>query len=291
MKLLGRESPVMYFLARRCLRFLKKFENLEYRLDRNGERWLLNTIGAIKPSVIVDVGCNKGDWAACAREHNPQALIFAFEIIPDIAKRAQSRFAEDPKVKVFDVGLGNRFEDVNVYFNEANTEITSLYPPSDARSTELRAARMVRADAFFAEQDINSIDFLKIDVEGAENLVLKGIEPLLRAHAIRAIQFEYGFVSVHTRFLLSDYYALFEQFGYKVGKLYQCGVAFKPFERQDENFWGPNYVAIHCDDHELTDLIGLQNFKPIYAKRRKLKSAGLDVNPSQADAAGRPKSS
>jgi len=52
--------------------------------------------------------------------------------------------------------------------------------------------------------------------------------------------------------LLYDFYRFFEEHGYQVGKIYPDHVEFRGYSVRDEDFRGPNYLAIR---RELQDLI------------------------------------
>lgn len=71
----------------------------------------------------------------------------------------------------------------------------------------------MRGDELLAREGIREIDFLKIDVEGAEHLVLRGLEGLLRERRVRFVQFEYG-------------------------KIYPDHVEIRDYELGDEDFMG-----------------------------------------------------
>ena len=59
------------------------------------------------------------------------------------------------------------------------------------------------------------------------------------------IQFEYGYVNIVAKFLLYDFYKLLEGYGMKIGKIYPDFVDFRDYRYQDEDFIGPNYLAVH----------------------------------------------
>ena len=107
-------------------------------------------------------------------------------------------------------------------------------------------------DEYLREQAIERIDFLKLDVEGAERLVLQGFAQTLEAGRIDVIQFEYGKVAILTHFLLKDFYDVLEGKGYAVGKLFPDHVDFRAYKLEDEDFLGPNYVAVR---RERADII------------------------------------
>lgn len=81
--------------------------------------------------------------------------------------------------------------------------------------------------------------------------VLQGFGGALQRHAIRAIQFEYGYAAVYSHALLADFYRLLEPLGYVIGRLGRDGVAFAPYRLEDENFFGPNFVAVQAREAQL----------------------------------------
>jgi hypothetical protein len=109
-----------------------------------------------------------------------------------------------------------------------------------------------RGDEYAKDQGIERIDLLKIDVEGAEHLVLEGLDALLASGNIDVIQFEYGMVNIITHFLLRDFYQFFESQGYLVSKLFPDHVDFRNYELEDEKFRGPNYVAVRKAHYQCT---------------------------------------
>jgi Methyltransferase FkbM domain len=114
---------------------------------------------------------------------------------------------------------------------------------------------VMRGDDFLTREGIRQVDFLKLDVEGAEHLALQGLEAALRQQRIRLVQFEYGRVNVLTHFLLRDFYQLFSQYGYAVGKIYPDYVDFRDYDLIDEDFLGPNYLACRIGDVALRRLV------------------------------------
>jgi hypothetical protein len=115
-------------------------------------------------------------------------------------------------------------------------------------------ASTTTGDAYVAARGISRIEYCKIDVEGMEWEVLDGFSASLGAGVLQAIQFEYGRKSILTKHLLGDLYALLEGYGYLVGKVYPTYVDFRSYRLTDEDFRGPNYLAVR---RERNDLIGL----------------------------------
>lgn len=104
---------------------------------------------------------------------------------------------------------------------------------------------------------LKTIDFMKVDTEGAESTVLKGFEPLLDKQQVRLVLFEYNRGALMSRFLLADFYDFFTSKGYVLGKLTPNGVIFRDYDFAHEDFNGPNYVACLKSEKELIEAISL----------------------------------
>jgi hypothetical protein len=104
-------------------------------------------------------------------------------------------------------------------------------------------AQLVTLDAYCTLNHIAKVDFVKIDVEGAEYRVLKGFGEHLRRQAVQCVQFEYGAFSTQTRFLLSDYYSLLSQ-AYWIGKIFPTYVDFRDYDWSMDDFRFSNYCCV-----------------------------------------------
>ena len=71
-------------------------------------------------------------------------------------------------------------------------------------------------DNFMKTQEIKHLDYLKIDVEGAELMVLKGAKNALKNGMISGGQFEYGDTLTDARTSLEEVVLYLKEFGYHV---------------------------------------------------------------------------
>ena len=123
-------------------------------------------------------------------------------------------------------------------------------------SGELSRAIATTGDQFCLEHGIAEIDFLKIDVEGAEQHVLQGFEQMLSRQSIDIIQFEYGYANGDAGWLMKNFYEYLEGFGYVLGPLKSKGVIFMPFKYGLNDFRsGPNFVALNQRSVKLRHLL------------------------------------
>jgi FkbM family methyltransferase len=251
----NRRSRVIQSLATLARRYLDSYENLDYDIGHNGERRVVEIFGALGAACFLDVGANEGDWAAFASGAAPSAEIHCFEIVEPTARVLAEKAGILPNVVVNSFGLSDRVGTVDVrYFPERSVLSTTVDYPQPFASVVVQG-RVETGDAYLSASGLAHVDLLKIDVEGAEHRVLLGFASSLAAGTIRAVQFEYGKANIVEGFLLKDLYALFEQFGYRLGKIYPRSVEFRPYRFEDEDFRGPNYLAVHESQGELIELL------------------------------------
>lgn len=251
-----RNNRVLRTTAKLCRQYLKWFGNASYKAERNGERWLIDTLRSESIRTVLDVGANVGSWSLMASEFFPSASIYAFEIVPDTAVVLQRNTAPQPRIKAFALGMAAHTGTLAInYHPSASAHATFTLYPHRQRGTPVECPVIGGSD-FLAREGLREVDFLKLDVEGAEHFVLQGLEEEIGQKRIRFIQFEYGRVNILTHFLLKDFYDFFAKYGYVVGKLYPDHIDFREYDLGDEDFIGPNYLACRADDPALGRLKG-----------------------------------
>ncbi len=241
----------------RCL--AAEFYGVTNYASVNGESWLIQRTACLNFQTIFDVGANVGEWATDALQHHPQARLHCFEIVPstfEILRETLAPFANRTVLNAF--GLSDQAAEVKIFINPESSLVSSLYAFGSGDRRMTVQGRLHSGSDYVREQRISHIDYLKIDVEGAEALVLKGLAPELQAGRIRLLHFEYNRGALESRFLLKDFYALLEPVGYCLGKLYPDGVLFQDYRWEMEDFMGPNYVACRRDDKEMQQLLKLR---------------------------------
>ena len=234
------------------------YENRNHDVHSNGEVRLLKQISKINPKIIFDVGANIGGYSLIAHKFLKNVTIYSFEPVLDTFNllKKNTEHISDKTINIINKGLYK--EDIKKLINlyPANTH-SSLF---DIKGTKQSVKdpveiELISGDNFIKDNNIEFIDFLKLDVEGAEMDVLHGVENALKNRKIRLIQFEYGYINITTKNLLVDYYDFFTKYDYIIGKIYPKNVEFRDYSFYNEDFIGPNFVAIHKSDNELKNLL------------------------------------
>lgn len=139
----------------------------------------------LKPGdIVVDVGANNGYFSLlCARLVGPHGHVFAVEPNPEIRQELEQnlRLNTFTNVEVLPVALSREEGVAELFLGPArNTGLSSLRPLKGAtRTLQVRTAPLDR----LIPDRLASIALVKIDVEGAEIGVLRGMERCLEVGA------------------------------------------------------------------------------------------------------------
>lgn len=168
-------------------------KNLEYdRLTRQIMRKVL-TIN----SSCIDVGCHKGEILDLMLRYSPEGKHFAFEPIPFLYKNLEIKYAK--KASIYPYALSDQTGETSFQFVKNAPAYSGIkqrsYKVAEPDIEEINVSLKKLDDVIPNDQPI---DFIKIDVEGAEYGVMKGAAHLLKKHK-PTILFECGMGA-------SDYY-------------------------------------------------------------------------------------
>jgi FkbM family methyltransferase len=115
-------------------------------------------------SVVFEIGGYEGAWAdEIASRFNP--FIWWFEPNPGAYQRAKGRIAHHPRIKMYNMGLGDR--DGVFTLGGGDRDGASF-----TRSDEPVQAQMIDIAPFLQSNGIQRIDLMQINIEGGEFLLL-----------------------------------------------------------------------------------------------------------------------
>jgi len=140
-------------------------------------------------SNCVDVGASGGKFLIHFQRHAPRGHHVAFEPIPEAAKALQRRF---PNVRVYDIALSDSTGETEFNYVVSNPGYSGLRPRSYPRPDERIDRLKVKTERLDQVLEASrKIDFIKVDVEGAELQVFRGAIQTLKTYR-PFVLFEHG---------------------------------------------------------------------------------------------------
>jgi len=223
-------------------------------ISANGEsnvmRYLLECKLLSKKSIVFDVGANIGEWTDSILKLLPEIGIHSFEPDPSVCEKLYSKFKENKNVRIFNGALSNGVgqAEFHVYPSDRMSSLFQRDLSSMGISGEQKSifVRMNTLDNYCEDNGITHIHFLKIDVEGAENNVLRGAKTFLGNSRVDIIQFEYGGTYKDSGETLKNSYDMLRGYGYEVFKILPEGLEYYPFWKDEyENYAYSNFLAVN----------------------------------------------
>ena len=131
---------------------------------------------------VIDAGANRGSFTdAFLRLHRPERVVLV-EPIPDLAESLRANYAGDPRISIVAAALSDRNGEAQFQINRS--EASSSLLPIDPRNSkwfarDLNVARTVQVPTMtlpelMSREGLQTVDLLKLDLQGAERLVLTG---------------------------------------------------------------------------------------------------------------------
>ncbi|MBF0364707.1 MAG: FkbM family methyltransferase [Oligoflexia bacterium] len=128
--------------------------------------------------VFYDIGANIGMYSVYFLLHKPSCQLFSFEpepLVHSLLNKTLKSMKND--IKLFNVAIGNVEEDKKIFKSSTNDGGHSFLIGLDDKNDEsYEVVKVVNLDSFRQKNSIPKPDVVKIDVEGFELEVLKGMK-------------------------------------------------------------------------------------------------------------------
>lgn len=152
------------------------------------ERYLRANVNA--GDTVIDVGVNVGHVTVlCATLVGPSGRVYGFEVNPEMAQRTGDHCRGEGlnHVTLFDCGLGERDENAMLRLAEGAGGTNTLRDEKVDAGAPTRPVVVRRGDDVLAECAMAGRVMLKLDVEGYELPVLRGMPKLLAGRIDHAV--------------------------------------------------------------------------------------------------------
>jgi FkbM family methyltransferase len=152
-------------------------------------RWISSNA---KPgNIVLDIGANQGLFAVAASNAvGPSGTVHAFEPDKNLAACVAETIAKNKinNIKLHNFALGAKSEMLKLYKNPYNAGDNRLTTSTCNAKQQLNIVNVERLDDF---SEIQRFDFVKIDVQGWELSVLKGMIQKMQINSKAKLLFEF----------------------------------------------------------------------------------------------------
>lgn len=166
-------------------------------------------------SVVIEAGCFDGtDTINLANIFN-KGHIYGFEPVSGIFKVLKNRVQNINNVSVFNYALDGECGEKDIYISSGmSNQSSSLLKPKDhlevfpdCKFLTIEKTKTITIDEFVKQQNISKIDFMWIDLQGAEMQVLLQAKSILPT--VKAIYSEYSLTEFYEGLTLYDDFKVF----------------------------------------------------------------------------------
>jgi FkbM family methyltransferase len=193
--------------------------------------------------VVFDVGAERGRYSTRYLRMFPEARVYAFEPAPVALSVLRGLERDEERLEVVPAAVCDVTGKITFHVGAADVTSSLLeFMDTDTPDhTETQAVTVmgITVDDFCQENDIDYIDLLKLDVQGAEMLALRGTWQMIRKQKVGAIFTELLYYPRYrgqcwhyevSKFLNDYGYRLHSLFPtYKYGKLLFADGVFVPW--------------------------------------------------------------
>lgn len=134
-------------------------------------------------SVVFDIGGYKGEFARdifCKYESN----IYVFEPLTDFFEICEKRFIKNKKIKLYNFGLADKSFDTEINISDNASSIFNV-------KGEKKKIRLESITNFILSNQIETVDLIKINIEGGEYDLLDSLIENNLIHKFKNIQVQF----------------------------------------------------------------------------------------------------
>jgi len=202
-----------------------------------------------KEIVLFDAGANVGDYSLELSKAftNKPVRIYSFEPSKPVYEKMLANVKGIKEIIPVNLGFSDIESTRKIFTNKALPGMASLYQRRldhfGISLSESEQIALTTIDHFCSNNNIDDIDFLKLDVEGHEWKVLQGAAKKLSEKKIGFIQFEFGGCNIDSRTFFLDFFYLLKD-DFTLYRIVENGLfPIKLYKEEYEIFTTINYLA------------------------------------------------
>ena len=175
----------------------------------SNEKKLLKDILKKKEIVYVDIGTNVGNYLNFIQKMFKTKKAYCFEPILELCKNLENN-NKNKNLKIFNCSLSDERKYKNFYIYEIPSQ-SSFYRQKETYSSIQKIKKKIKIKTDIFDRIFNKnlkIDYCKIDAQGEDFKILKGMKQNLKKGNIKLLKVEISFPSMHKN-MSSSYLDIF----------------------------------------------------------------------------------
>jgi len=200
--------------------------------DHDASYWgkIKRLIDLTRKQTLLDVGANVGLVTERLYREYPESAIYSFEPVPSAFEILQSKFSTYSNVTLINLGLWDGTGEIDFEVHN-DTATSSPYPRNISgrkyystydKIVETISVKVESLDHWTTKAGIKHIDFIKMDTQGSELMILSGAKNLLYKNSIDIIYTEFFLVPHYQDApLLNDLWSILSDSGYSMFDIFK----------------------------------------------------------------------
>lgn len=220
---------------------------------RSGELYVINFINNNYDNnnklIVFDVGGNKGNYAKALSDiFKAKAMIYTFEPSAKTYNILLETIKNNKNIIPNNFGFSDSENNQLLYTNEDCSGLASIYNRKlehyGILMDKSEKIKLLTIDNFCKTNNIDTINFLKLDIEGHELNALIGAKQMISDKQIDYIQFEFGGTNIDSKTYFQDFFYLLKD-NYRIYRILKNGLfEISSYNETYEIFVTTNYLAI-----------------------------------------------
>jgi FkbM family methyltransferase len=167
--------------------YFRRRKVLPYGVDFMNDVSRIASMAGSEITSFFDIGASRGEISRSALSEFPLATVTAFEPNPNHSATLARLCRQAARFSFHQIALGETDGAVSLFLNEDTREST-VFQDDNAPAISVPQLTL---DSFCRDQQVDRIDVLKIDAEGAEMAILRGAGRTLSARGVRFVYCEF----------------------------------------------------------------------------------------------------